>query len=239
MANAQLRCVILAAGMGTRLGLPEPKPLALLDSSTTILDRQLSLIRGQFGTDLDITLVLGHLAEQFDFLGDSVSRVLNPRFATTNTSKSLLLALEQVGPGPVLWMNGDVVFKPRALDTCVQPIAHGSSFMVVDEGPTGEEEVKYCVRNGSISEVGKAVSNALGEAIGMNHVAASERQALVHHLRQTADSDYFETAIQSSILAGSILWQTARIDRGDAIEVDTVSDLLVAQDRVGHGLHGE
>ena len=233
MTTPQLRCVILAAGMGTRLGLPEPKPLAALNSTTTILDRQLSLIRLQFGADVDITLVVGHLAEQFDFLGDTVRRVTNPRFATTNTSKSLLVALEQIGPGPVLWMNGDVVFEPNVLANAADAICDGQSFMVVNQGETGDEEVKYRLTDGCISEVGKGVTNAVGEAVGINHVSSVERDVLAQHLRDAEDSDYFEAAIQTAIAAGDVTFAPVAITTSDAIEVDTMEDFTIAQRRFG------
>ena len=219
--------------MGTRLGLPEPKPLAALDSETTILDRQLSLIRSEFGTDVDITLVVGHLAEQFDFLGDTVNRVHNPRYATTNTSKSLLVALEEVGPGPVLWMNGDVVFEPTVLARCLPAIRDGQSFMVVNEGETGDEEVKYRLVGGLISEVGKGVTNAVGEAVGINHVSEKERTLLAQHLRDANDSDYFEAAIDTAIAQGAVTFSPVAITTVDAIEVDTMEDFTIAQGRFG------
>jgi choline kinase len=233
MTTPQLRCVILAAGMGTRLGLPEPKPLAALDSATTILDRQLTLIRSQFGADVDITLVVGHLAEQFDFLGDTVRRVTNPRFASTNTSKSLLIALEEVGPGPVLWMNGDVVFERTVLATCVPAIRDGQSLMVVNQGETGDEEVKYQLADGFISQVGKNVSNAVGEAVGVNHVSAKDRDVLTQHLREADDFDYFEAAIDAAIARRSVAFAPVAITTADAIEVDTMEDFNVAQKRFG------
>ena len=233
MTIPKLRCVILAAGMGTRLGLPEPKPLAALDLNTTILDRQLSLIRSQFGGDADITLVVGHRAEQFDFLGDTVNRVTNPRYATTNTSKSLLIALEAIGPGPVLWLNGDVVFEPTVLTNCVPAIHDGHSFMVVNQGETGEEEVKYRLAAGFISQVGKQVTNAVGEAVGINHVSTKERAALSQQLREADDSDYFEAAIDAAIARGSVTFSPVAITTADAIEVDTLEDFTIARRRFG------
>ena len=232
MTVSRLRCVILAAGMGTRLGLPEPKPLATLSTGSTIMERQLDYLRRSFGQGVDITIVLGHLAERFDFLGESVNRVINPDFASTNTSKSLLIALEHVGPGPVLWMNGDVIFHESVLDLCHPQIDADKSFMVVNEAETADEEVKYRVSAGSISEVGKGLSSALGEAVGINYVAEKHRRALIAHLRAAEDSDFFEAAIQSAISSGDAEFVPVVIPEHDAIEVDTREDFDVAESRL-------
>ena len=57
--------VILAAGMGTRLGRPHPKPLTKLDSGETIMRRQIINVRGAFSDELSKTVV-GGLGEAVD-----------------------------------------------------------------------------------------------------------------------------------------------------------------------------
>jgi choline kinase len=51
--------VILAAGMGTRLGRPYPKPLTELADGRSIMRQQIDNIRGVFGDDAPITAVVG------------------------------------------------------------------------------------------------------------------------------------------------------------------------------------
>ena len=48
-ATQQVQVVILAAGMGTRLGRPHPKPLTPLHDGRSILQRQLDTLREVFG----------------------------------------------------------------------------------------------------------------------------------------------------------------------------------------------
>ena len=47
--NAPINVVILAAGLGTRLGRPHPKPLTPLSDGRSILRQQLDHIRKTFG----------------------------------------------------------------------------------------------------------------------------------------------------------------------------------------------
>ena len=71
--------------------------------------------------------------------------VYNENFDTTNTSKSLLKALRFSSSGPVLWMNGDVVFDPEVLRRLESSILRGDNVICVNTSAVGDEEVKYTV----------------------------------------------------------------------------------------------
>ena len=58
-----LQTVILAAGMGSRLGRSLPKPLTELGDGRTIMGQQHDNIRAAFGDDARITAVVGYRAE--------------------------------------------------------------------------------------------------------------------------------------------------------------------------------
>src|SRR4051795_11771510 len=96
--------VILAAGMGTRLGRPLPKPLTPLDDGRTIIAQQLDNVREVFGADARVVIVVGF---KLDAIMEAVPDVLfayNEDYSETNTSKSLLKALRNSVDGPVIWM---------------------------------------------------------------------------------------------------------------------------------------
>jgi choline kinase len=57
-----VQAVILAAGMGTRLGRPWPKPLTPLSDGRTIMQQQIDNLRASF-TDPRITTVVGFKLE--------------------------------------------------------------------------------------------------------------------------------------------------------------------------------
>ena len=218
--------------MGTRLGLPEPKPLTPLRGSETIFDQQRRHLEEFFADVLDLHLVVGHMADRFEFLRGSAGLHVNPRYHETNTSKSLLVALDAIPDGPVLWMNGDVVFSDGVLNKCSKHISEEKSFMVVNTAHTAEEEVKYTLDDsGAINTIGKNIDNALGEAIGINFVSSVDRQLLRHALASVEDQDYFEAGIQLLLSEGAARFEPIFVGLGDAIEVDTSDDLARAKGR--------
>jgi CDP-glycerol glycerophosphotransferase len=134
----------------------------------------------------------------------------------------------------VLWLNGDVVFDPAALAEAVPSIRAGHSVVCVDTAAVGDEEIKYTVDgDGYVRELSKTVSGGLGEAVGINHVAAADRPALAEHLAGCADTDYFERAMETAIAAGRLRFRPLDISRFYAVEVDFPADLERANSRLG------
>jgi choline kinase len=222
----ELQVSILAAGMGTRLGRPFPKPLTVLASGKSIMAQQIDNLRGVFGGDLRITVVVGFkhdmIMEQFP----DVLFAYNEAYDQTNTSKSLLRALGVSHEGGVLWLNGDVVFDARILDTLRPLIEAEQSFVCVNTDAVGEEEVKYTVDDGGfIRELSKTVENALGEAVGINFVASADKALLMEHLDQCADQDYFERGIETAIESAGLRVRPVDISEFYAVEVDFEDDL--------------
>ena len=105
-----MNVVILAAGLGTRLGRPYPKPLTPLADGRSILRQQLDHLRATFGGAARVTVVVGFKMDLImEAAADDASFVYNEVYDQTNTNKSLLKALRLAPPGGVLWLNGDVV----------------------------------------------------------------------------------------------------------------------------------
>src|SRR5690625_1012550 len=114
-AKVSIQVTILAAGMGTRLGQPFPKPLTPLRDGRTIMHQQFDNI----GSHFEDARTYVEVGVEFDLIMDAHAYAIfiyNERFKHTNTSKSLLKALRQSAPGGMLWFNGDVVFAPELLD---------------------------------------------------------------------------------------------------------------------------
>ena len=119
--------------------------------------------------------------------------VYNESYDQTNTCKSLLKALRASHEGPVLWMNGDVVFDPAILQRLKTFIDAGETVIAVNTAAVSDEEVKYTVdSNGMVAELSKTVVGGLGEAVGINAIAAADKAALIRRLDECADQDYFE-----------------------------------------------
>jgi choline kinase len=222
----ELQVSILAAGMGTRLGRPFPKPLTELASGKSIMAQQVDNLRGVFGKDLRITVVVGF---KHDLIMERFPDVLfayNENYDQTNTSKSLLRALGVSHAGGVLWLNGDVVFDPRLIETLRALIDAEQTFVCVNTEAVGDEEVKYNVdERGFIRELSKTVSEPLGEAVGINYVASGDKAVLMQHLDSCDDQDYFERGIETAVASAGLLVRPVDISEFYAVEVDFEGDL--------------
>ena len=222
----ELQVSILAAGMGTRLGRPFPKPLTELASGKSIMSQQIDNLRGVFGNDLRITVVVGF---KHDLIMERFPDVLfayNENYDQTNTSKSLLRALGVSHEGGVLWLNGDVVFDARILDTLRPLIEAEQSFVCVNTDAVGDEEVKYTVDDeGFVRELSKTVQGALGEAVGINFVASADKKLLMEHLDRCDEQDYFERGIETAIATTALRVRPVDISEFYAVEVDFEDDL--------------
>jgi choline kinase len=224
--------VILAAGMGTRLGRPHPKPLTPLSDGRSILRQQLDHLRATFGSDAHITIVVGFKMDLImEAAAGDAAFVYNEIYDQTNTCKSLLKALRLAPPGGVLWLNGDVVFVPGLLDELRKHVEAERTFVAVNTASVAEEEVKYTLSaDGYIDELSKTVVGGLGEAVGINYVAAGDRPALIEHLDACADQDYFERGLETAIARDGIRVSAVDISAYGCVEVDFEPDLARANE---------
>ncbi|MGN6609291.1 MAG: NTP transferase domain-containing protein [Jatrophihabitans sp.] len=227
MATVQI--AILAAGMGTRLKRPMPKPLTPLDDGRTILQQQVDNVRTVFGDDARVILVVGFKHELLMEAQPDLLFAYNEDYDQTNTSKSLLKALRGSSDGPVIWMNGDVVFDPEVLRRLRPLLDDGRSAIAVNTAATADEEVKYTVgADGFVDALSKQVTDALGEAVGINLVAAADKATLIRRLEQCDDQDYFERAIELAVEHDGLRVTPVDISDLFAVEVDNASDLARA-----------
>ena len=221
-----IQVVILAAGMGTRLGKPWPKPLTQLNDGRSIMQQQIDNIKSVFGDEARIHIVVGFKMEMIMEAQPSALFVYNEIFDQTNTSKSLLRALRATQEPGVLWLNGDVVFDPKALARVAEKIKNEESFVCVNTSVVAEEEVKYTVdSDGNIKELSKIVKNGLGEAVGINFVSKHDKARVITELENCADNDYFERGLEMAIEKHGIKIKPIDISDLFAVEIDFPDDL--------------
>ena len=218
--------VILAAGMGTRLARPLPKPLTELRDGRSIMKQQIDNLKTAFGESYRVMIVVGFKLEAIIERFPEATFVYNEFFDQTNTSKSLLKALRASGDGGVLWLNGDVVFDPQVLVRVTEQIDANQSFVVVNQSKVSDEEVKYTLDDtGYIRELSKQVVGGLGEAVGINFVAGQDKDALIKRLEEVDDQDYFERGIELAIESDSLRFKAIDISDLYAVEIDFAEDL--------------
>ena len=218
--------VILAAGMGTRLARPLPKPLTELRDGRSIMKQQIDNLGLAFGESYRVMIVVGFKLEAIIERFPEATFVYNELYDQTNTSKSLLKALRASGDGGVLWLNGDVVFDPQVLVRVTPKMEADQSFVVVNQSKVSDEEVKYTLdAHGYINDLSKQVVGGLGEAVGINYVAAQDKKALIARLQEVGDQDYFERGIELGIDNDGLKFEAVDISDLYAVEVDFAEDL--------------
>jgi len=191
------------------------------------MQRQMDSITTYFDIN-DITTVVGFkknlIMEQFP----EVNYVYNPFFDTTNTSKSLLRALKKHRGNSILWFNGDVVFDPQLVSLLQNEMNNNQSFVSVNTQSVSDEEVKYTLKDGFVESLSKEVKNGLGEAVGINFIAAKDLDVFINQLENCDDNDYFEKGLEMAIAINQLQLKVVDISAYNCIEVDFKEDLLNA-----------
>ena len=217
-----MKIVILAAGMGKRLGMSMPKALIPLKEEKVILDYQIDKLL-KFIPIKDIIVVVGYKKELVINRYPDLYHVHNDRFAQTNTSKSLLLALNEVKDSDVLWLNGDVYFDHQVIKSIIRS---EENCMLADNEKCGEEEVKYTTdQQGYINQISKEVEKPEGEALGINLVKSKNLAIFRKHLTAVDDDDYFEKAIENMILQDNVKVKPINVGNHFCQEIDFPTDL--------------
>ncbi len=198
------------------------------------MQQQIENIQKVFGDDVRISIVVGFKMEMIMEAFPRCIYIYNEEYDQTNTSKSLMRALTSSFGGGVLWLNGDVVFDASVLERLKPFVDRDQTFVSVNTAAVGEEEVKYTVDgDGNIKGLSKTLSDALGEAVGINFISSKDKGSLLKELVACAESDYFERGIEFAIERDGL--KALPIDISDlfAVEVDFQEDL----DRANRGLN--
>ena len=221
-----IQVIILAAGMGTRLGRPHPKPLTVLNTGQSIMAQQFERVHAAFGEATRVTVVVGFKMDLVMEAFPDALFVYNEVYSETNTSKSLLKGLRSTPDGGVLWLNGDVVFDQGILESVSKYVTADESFVCVNTATVAEEEVKYTVdADGYINELSKQVVGGLGEAVGINFISSADKPKLIERLKECGDQDYFERGLELAIAGDGVRILPVDISEHNAVEVDTGEDL--------------
>lgn len=219
-----MKIIILAAGIGSRLGNPFPKPLTPLKNGKSIMQMQTEHIASKFNID-DISVVVGFKKDLIMERFPELTYIYNPIFDRTNTSKSLLQALKKYRNEPVLWFNGDVVFDEKLLTILLPYIKDNTSFVAVNTSKVGDEEVKYTLNGEFINKLSKKVKNALGEAVGINFISSNDIKKFISRLEECQDNDYFEKGLELAIEKDRIQVKAVDISAYNCMEIDFLEDL--------------
>jgi 2-aminoethylphosphonate-pyruvate transaminase len=172
--------LILAAGMGTRLGklgAEIPKGFLELRGKPIVEESLAKLVAAGIRR---VVVVTGHLARFYRRLAAQrpglVETVDNPRYAELGSLCTLQVGLRHLGPsaGPLLLLESDLVYEPRALD---EVLADPREDVILLSGPTrsGDEVWVETDSDGRLVAMSKdrgALGAAVaGELVGITRVS--------------------------------------------------------------------
>ena len=226
-----MKIIILAAGIGSRLGNPFPKPLTKLKNNKSIMQMMTENISSLYSLDL-VNLVVGFKKNLIMESFPNLTYIYNQYFDQTNTAKSLLKAIKKNKDQSILWMNGDIVFDKNILLKLKEYIDKDISFVAVNTSKVAEEEVKYTLKNNYINELSKTVENGLGEAVGINFISSKYIDSFIKRLEECDDNDYFEKALEVAIEKDSFKIKPVDISEFNCIEIDFEEDLKNANNLI-------
>jgi choline kinase len=238
-----IKCIILAAGASMRLRpLTDSKPKCLLKADDkTLLERTIKNLL-EVGIK-KIAIVVGYRANMIrefvnmHFPDLQIQFILNPDFAETNNSYSLMLAHQFFAdkkkrvPHDLLLLDSDILFSAEMLSFFMS-VKENDKISIRRSGNHNEEEILVKVdAEGNIILIGKGIpiSEAYGESIGIEAFSAGTAALLFKILGQRTKNaegrkEFYETSFQEIIDKGTKL-KAIDISRFPTIEIDTPDDL--------------
>ncbi|MDR0764820.1 MAG: phosphocholine cytidylyltransferase family protein [Synergistaceae bacterium] len=218
------RAIILAAGLGERmLPLSEhiPKPLVRV-KGVRLIDTVLDALRDAGITD--ITIVRGHLAEQFDQLLEKypyVRFVQNPAYSETNSISSMMCVRHMLENAYV--SEADLLFYNKRLITKYQ---YCSNYL----GISADASDDWCFESGG----GLITKMTLGGrnchiVVGLSYWTARDGRMISEHIKQVYEmpggKDRFWDTVPLEYFREYYNVTIRECKHEDVIEIDTYDDL--------------
>jgi choline kinase len=240
-ANSALTAILLAAGVGRRLGRAKPEPKVLLEfGDRNLLARHIDALAA-CGVD-DLVLVVGFEACQVEAAirrldpPFKVTMLTNPRF-TEGSAVSLAASGEILrSDRTVLLMDGDVLYDPRMLSRLIQGRAE-NTLLVDRELEPGDEPVKVCFdRTGAIVDFRKIPENPgvrHGESVGFfrfSPATAADLAERADWYAANAPALEYEEAIRDLLLAEPERFGAEDVTDLPWTEIDFMQDVVRARE---------
>jgi choline kinase len=231
IGSAKPVVILLAAGVGERLGGAHQGPKVLLEfGGRSLIERHLDALEAN-GVD-DVVVTVGHEASRLQAeIGVRAGTVHNPDYRQ-GSLVSLWVQRERLRAGkPVLLMDGDVLCDSRMFERLLG--AEGEAVMLVDrELEPGDEPVKVCFRDGVIVDFRKRPEHAHdwhGESVGFFKFSAEQAAALADacdaYIATGRRDVEYEEAIRDMLLANPSVFAHVDITDLPWTEIDFPEDV--------------
>lgn len=184
-----MRAVLLAAGMGSRLGdLREGRPKCLARvAARPLLAHHIDSLRAAGISD--ITVVAGHLADTvIAEVGDSVRVVVNDAYESTNSLISLHTAAQYLRGDAFVMQNADVLYAEPLIQRFVNHTSPNAC--LVDAARAySDAEYRIATENGRIVRYERALpyEESVGESAQLLKVSAADADAFLDRIAELAE----------------------------------------------------
>jgi choline kinase len=229
-----MKAIILAAGLGRRLGASTPKCL-LEFGGRTLLQRHLDVLASR-AID-EVVIGVGHGAEQVEAaLAQGrqpipIRLVYNPDYAQGSIVTLWHLRESLCAGSDALLMDADVLYDRRVLARLLES-RHRNCFLLDREFEPGDEPVKLCVRDGRLVEFRKQVDVACdytGESVGFfrlsGRMAGKLIEAAATYIGANRRDQPYEEALRDTLLAEPDQFSFEDITGLAWIEIDFPADI--------------
>ena len=239
--------IILAAGVGRRLGASHEAPKCLLTfDGETLLARHIRALEASGVTDISVTV--GHAQEaiwvELRRLGleGRIQLIDNPRYRR-GSLVSLWAQSQRLRQGaPVILMDADVLCDARMVGRISAPPGPGEAenrLLVDRKIEPGDEPVKICFRDGAIVDFRKRPEHAFdwfGESVGFFRFSGRTAAALAQRCDAYMDAAQldleYEEAIRDLIVAEPTHFSARDVSDLPWTEIDFEDDVARARDHI-------
>lgn len=212
-----MRAIVLAAGIGWRLGRHLGRvPKSLLHfGGKSLLQRHFDVL-SDCGVS-EVVVGIGYRADLMQAEIDAVSgpmrirTVLNPDYKEGNIVTLWTLADELAAADDVLLMDADVLYDRHLMYRLIES-PYENCFLLDRDLEPGDEPVKLCVREGRLVEFRKHIAQDLvydyhGESVGFfklsADVAARLCERATEYIDQRRRDEFYEEALRDVLLEGN------------------------------------
>lgn len=235
MTSRNIKALILAAGLGTRLSpLTNDRPKSLVPvNGVPILMKQIDNLHENGITD--ITIVSGYKADILNYAVNKeysgIRIIESVDYAFTNNMYSAYLTKKLMEGHSFLMMNADVFFDASVIKTLLECEAENA--IVVDIGTYIEESMKVIERDGRLVQIAKNIApqDALGVSIDVYKFSAEGGNAFFRKCSEYIE-DRAETKLWSEVALNDILkvveFKACPLN-GRWYEIDNHDDLAIAE----------
>lgn len=204
MAKRIETAVILAAGLGSRLGnLKKDRPKAFVEiGGTTLIDRSIQLLIDK-GIG-QIIIGTGYLNETFDELTNRYPQVTtfkNPIYDKTGSMYTLYVLHEMIKDSFLL-LEGDLLYESSALDYILQD-ENENIILASDATFSGDEVYIQANHDGLLEEMSKdksKLTHTSGELVGISKLTPKALKAMVAFSQKNYDVKDFNIHYEDAMV---------------------------------------